>query len=100
MYVTCPDEPTAKRLARDVVERGLAACANVFPVQSVYRWEGRLVEEGEVAMLLKTRADRVEALTRALVEAHPYDVPCVVALPWSGAAPAYAQWVDASTRSG
>jgi periplasmic divalent cation tolerance protein len=97
VYVTCPDEATARRLARQAVETRLAACANVFPIASVYRWEGALQEEPEVAMLLKTRRDRVEALTAALREAHPAEVPCIVAFPLVGGHAPYLAWVAAES---
>lgn len=93
VYVTCPDDATARRLARLAVEGRLAACANLFPISSMYRWEGALQEEGEVAMLLKTRRDRVDALVATLAKAHPYETPCIVAFPLAAGHPAYLAWV-------
>lgn len=97
VYVTCPDRDTARRLARLAVERRLAACGNLLPVESVYRWQGAIHEEPEVALLLKTRQERVEALTRALREAHPYEEPCIVAWPIVGGSAGYLAWVEAET---
>ena len=97
VYVTCPDDSTARRLARELVERRLVACANAFPVASTYRWEGRLEEASEVAMLLKTLRARVDEVLRAVEELHPYEVPCVVAFPLAAGSPAYLDWVARET---
>ncbi len=90
----------AERIAQSVVERGLAACVNVVPgVTSIYRWKGALVRDSELLLVMKTRADRFEALRAAVVALHPYEVPEVVALPIeSGHAP-YLDWIDASVSS-
>ena len=97
VYVTAPDEETARKLARLAIERRLAACATMLPAQSIYTWEGRLQEAREVVLFLKTRRSLVPDLTRALEEEHPYEVPCIVALPIVGGAQAYLDWVEAET---
>lgn len=100
VYVTTPDHDTAVSLARLVVGERLAACANVLgPMTSVYWWDDKLNEEGEVALLLKTRAALVPALTERLRAAHPYDCPCVVALPLLGGNPDFLAWIAAETRT-
>lgn len=97
LYVTCPDREVALELSHMLVERRLAACTNLHPITSVYRWEGDVVEEDEVAMEVKTRPDLVDAATRAILEAHPYDVPCVVDLGVAAVNDAYGEWVDEET---
>jgi periplasmic divalent cation tolerance protein len=88
----------AERIARELVERGLAACVNVLPaVTSIYRWKGKLERE-ERLLLIKTRADRFAALRDALVALHPYEVPEVLALPVADGHAPYLQWLDASVR--
>lgn len=98
VYVTAPDEESARRLARHAVEARLAACANVWPVSSVYRWEGAVQEEREFALLLKTRAALVPQLERAIQAAHPHQVPCVVAWPIAHGSAPYLAWVAESTK--
>ena len=74
--------------------RGLIACANLLPrARSLYLWRGEVRDEPEVAMLLKTRQDRLEELIAAVDELHPYDVPCVVAWPIDAGSEAYLAWV-------
>ena len=101
IYVTAPSHDEALRLARVAVEERLAACANVLgPITSVYWWEGKVNQDGEVALLLKTRAALVEALTARLRELHPYECPCVVALAIDGGNPAFLSWIAAETGAG
>lgn len=99
VYLTFPDEASAERVARQLVEQRLAACVNLLPAaRSVYRWEGEVRMEPEVVGIAKTSADRVAALGEAVRAAHPFDVPCVVAYPaLTGLAP-YLAWVSAETR--
>ncbi len=99
VYMTAPDMAVAERIADLLVTRRLAACVNVLPgVRSVYWWDG-VVERGqEVALIAKTEEDRYRALEQAVLEAHPYDCPCIVALPINRANPEFASWITASTR--
>jgi periplasmic divalent cation tolerance protein len=87
----------AERIGRALVERGLAACVNVLPaVTSIYRWKGKLEKEEERLLLIKTRAERFEALKQALVSLHPYEVPEVLALPVADGHQPYLDWLDES----
>ena len=87
----------AERIGRALVEGGLAACVNVLPaVTSIYRWKGKLEREEERLLLIKTRADRFEALREALVALHPYEVPEVLALPVAAGHAPYLEWLDAN----
>ena len=99
VYVTAPDKQSAMDLARSMVERRLAACANVLgPITSVYWWDGTVNTEGEVALIFKTVEGRLAALTEALRQDHPYECPCVVALPISGGNPDFLAWLAAETK--
>lgn len=100
IYVTAPTREEALRLANTLVAERLAACANVFgAVTSVYWWDGKLNQDEEVALVLKTRATLVEALTVRVRELHSYDCPCVVAVPINGGNPAFLQWIAAETKA-
>jgi len=99
VYVTTSDAVEAKRIGRDAVEARLAACANVHErITSLYWWEGAVQEDSEAVLILKTRADLIEALTARIVASHEYDCPCVVALPIEGGNPAFLDWIAAETR--
>lgn len=89
-----PDAAVGARLARALVEEGLAACVNLVPgVRSFYRWQGRLEEAPELLLVVKTRADRSAALAARIQALHPYELPEVLELAPSGGSAAYFDWV-------
>lgn len=75
VLTTEADRERAESLARELLERGLVACASLYPVVSLYRWQGRLERSEEVQLLLKTTPAHLEALRHALGELHSYDTP-------------------------
>ena len=87
----------AERVARTLVERRLAACVNVVPgVVSHYRWKGEICRDEERLLVIKTRAERLDALRAAFVELHPYEVPELVVLEISAGNQPYLEWLDDS----
>ena len=89
----------AERIARALVERGLAACVNVVPgVLSTYRWKGQVEREEELLLLIKTSEEVFEALRTALVSLHPYEVPELIALRIEAGHAPYLAWLDASAK--
>ena len=92
--ITAPDLETATGIARALVEEHLVACVNLVPgIRSIYRWEGNIEEDAEVLLVVKTRADRADALVDRVAELHPYELPEVVMLPAVGGSLAYLDWV-------
>ncbi|HOD74359.1 MAG TPA: divalent-cation tolerance protein CutA [Candidatus Bipolaricaulis anaerobius] len=99
VLVTCPSREAGEKIARALVEERLAACANLVPqVTSIYRWEGKVVRDHEVLLVLKTRRARFAALARRVAALHPYAVPEIVALPLEAGSRPYLAWVADSTR--
>ncbi|MHB8872700.1 MAG: divalent-cation tolerance protein CutA [Myxococcaceae bacterium] len=99
VLVTAPNLDKAAELGRTVVEEGLAACANLVPgLRSIYRWEGKVHDEGEVLMLLKTRDALFDALRERIVSLHPYQCPEVLKLAVDAGHAPYLDWVRGSTR--
>jgi periplasmic divalent cation tolerance protein len=97
---TCPDDASAARIARVLVEEGLAACVNRLPgVVSVYRWQGEVHEDGEVLLVIKTTTERFEALRHRLLALHPYQVPELAAWPISLGNGTYLRWLEDSTAA-
>ena len=94
VFVTVPDAETGRRLARVVVEAGLAACVNVLPgVESHYRWEGKLECGQEVLLLMKTTSDRLAELERKILAEHPYETPEFVVTKMDGGNERYLAWL-------
>lgn len=93
-YVTYPDEATARSISESLVKQRFAACANVFPIQSMYWWEGAIQQEGEWVSILKTSRTLEAELEKAIEALHPYKVPCIMRLE-ARANEAYEQWIEA-----
>ena len=97
---TAPDAETAARIARALVQERLAACVNLVPgVRSIYRWQGAVEDAAEVLLVMKTRAERIDALAARLRTLHPYDLPELVVLPVSGGLAGYLDWVLAEAAA-
>ncbi len=97
---TLPDQASARTLARQLVESRLAACVNVLgPCQSIYHWQGKLHEDGEFPVIIKTAAGnypRVEAFIR---ERHPYQLPELIAIDIAQGLPDYLAWIASATHT-
>lgn len=97
VLTTFPADRDPHALASTLVQERLAACVNVLPpMRSVYRWEGKVEEASEHQLVIKTRAERVEAVKTRLAALHPYDVPEVLVLPIAGGSDSYLQWLHAN----
>ena len=96
---TAPDDEVAAKVARALVEPGIAACVNIVPgVRSIYRWQGKLCDDQERLLVVKTRPAKVEQAIAAIKANHPYECPEAIVLPVTGGAEAYLGWVAESTR--
>jgi periplasmic divalent cation tolerance protein len=97
---TCPNNTVAAEVATALIEQDLAACVNRLPgVKSWYRWEGRLNQDEEVLLLIKTVRARYPALESTIRKLHPYEVPEIIAIPITAGSEAYLAWVSDSTRA-
>ena len=98
VLTTVPVGELGERIARTLVDEGLAACVGIHgPMTSIYRWGGRVQRDTEHQLVIKTTADRVEALRQRLAALHPYEVPEFLVWTVSGDGP-YIDWVRAETR--
>lgn len=98
VYTTWPSVVEAEAAGAALVEAGLAACVNILPgVRSVYRWQGAVERATETVMIVKTRADRAEAVATAIKARHPYDTPAIMVVPVAGGEPGYLAWIAAET---
>jgi periplasmic divalent cation tolerance protein len=77
IYTTCRDEESARKFAGVVIEKKLASCVNIWRIGSIYRWEGQLKEEKEVAVLIKTLETKVQKIEDLISSNHEYAVPFV-----------------------
>jgi periplasmic divalent cation tolerance protein len=94
LYVTVSDKAEAIALSRTLVQEQLVACANISDAMlSIYEWDGKICEEAEVAVLLKTRKDMADKVTTRIKELHSYDTPCIVQWDITGGSEEYLKWI-------
>lgn len=97
VLVTCATLPEARKIARTVVQKKLAACVNIltYPVESIYLWEGKLEDASELLLLMKTTAKRLKALQEEVLRLHSYDTPEFIVTPIVEGSENYLKWVAA-----
>ena len=97
---SCPDEAVARAIAHALVSERLAACVNRLPAAtSTYFWDGRLQDEAEILLIIKTTAARLAELQSRLKALHPYELPELVVLPVGGGNEPYLAWVRSGVAS-
>lgn len=98
VYVVCANPEEAQRIARAVLERRLAACANILPgIASLYWWEGKLEEAQETLLLLKAPYSYYEEIEKVVKSHHSYQVPAILRLPITQGLPEYLRWLAQET---
>ena len=98
IYSTFPSAAEAERVGGVLVDRGLAACVNIFPgMTAIYVWDGKRQRESEAAMLIKTRAALADAVVAEARKLHPYANPALVVLPVEGGSADFLRWIADQT---
>ena len=98
-FVTCGSEEEALKIANALVEARLAACVNVVaPMRSIYRWEGKIWDEKEWLLIVKTQRHRFEALEKKVKSLHSYSVPEIISLPITEGSSRYLNWLAEMTE--
>ena len=77
IYITNPDRKTAKKIALRLLKKRLIACANIFPIESVYWWKGKIENAKEVVLILKTK-EKFDKIKNEVKKIHPYSIPCII----------------------
>ena len=98
VFITANSANEAQQIAGLLLEPRLAACVNIYPIKSIYWWEGKIEEEAEMAMLVKTKVGLVDEAIERVKELHSYEVPCIVSLPIEKGNPDYLKWIDEVTK--
>lgn len=93
MYITNPSREEARKISKKLLEEKLIACANIFPVDSMYRWEGKIAEEPEFVLIAKTTEENFRKAKVLVGNIHPYDVPCILKIP-AEANESYLKWAQ------
>lgn len=96
IYITHESEAEAQRIAKQLLEARLVACANIFPIQSAYWWQGALENGNEWVSIVKTTPEKWEAVQETVLQVHPYTTPCIIKIE-ATANEAYAAWIRQET---
>src|SRR3989338_433397 len=93
VYVTAGDEKEAQKIAQLLLKKKLIACANMFPIKSMYAWKGKVQSDDEVVLILKTIEKNAASIEAEIKKLHSYDIPCICKIPVS-ANKEYLAWVQ------
>ena len=94
VFSNCPDAEVAERIARALIEEGLAACVNILPpMRSIYRWKGQVEVATEQMLVIKIQQARYPAVQDRIRALHPYELPEIIAVPIADGLPAYLTWL-------
>jgi periplasmic divalent cation tolerance protein len=94
VLITCADRSQARVIAKRLVQDRLAAGVQILPIESVYTWQGEVVEDDEVLLIVKTRSDRFDEIRATVESIHSYQVPPIVMMVIDRANQPYLDWID------
>jgi len=95
VYITAKDLEEARKIGRSLVENKLAACINIFPkIENIYKWKGKITEDTEVALIAKTRKDRIDPLIKHVKSIHSYETPCIVSFDITAGNKDFLDWIN------
>ena len=98
IYITNPTKEEAKKIALHLLEKKLIACANIYPSNSMYWWEGKIENEDELAIIFKTRTELLDEAMALVKELHSYDVPCLMSYEYTLGDKDYLNWIAEETK--
>lgn len=99
VIITADNEDWLITFTRSLLDVRLVACGHIAPIRSIYRWDGRIQDDREMRAALHTRASLVQGIIDRTRQAHPYEVPCILAIPVETGNPDYTQWVISETTA-
>jgi periplasmic divalent cation tolerance protein len=98
VYITAPTKKEAKKIAEVLVFEKLAACCNIFKIDSIYRWKGKIEKNGEYGIFAKTKKSLVEKIIKRVKEIHSYSVPCIISFDIEKGSKDFLNWIEKSTK--
>ena len=96
IYITCKDKAEAKKISKYLLKKKLIACANFFPINSMYWWKGKLQDDKEFLLLAKTTKKNASKVKKEVKKLHSYDIPCILEIDVDGNKE-FIDWVDRVT---
>ncbi|KCZ72601.1 hypothetical protein ANME2D_01030 [Candidatus Methanoperedens nitroreducens] len=98
IYITAGDMEEARNIGRKLIEERLAACVNIFPITSIFRWKDNIDESNEFGILVKTKTDRIKEIEKRVKQLHSYEVPCVISFKLGEGSADYLKWIEESVE--
>ena len=93
IYITCKDKKEAKKIGFSLVKNKLASCVNIFPIESIYRWQGKIVQEKEAVLIVKTLKKNFKKIEKEVKKLHSYSLPCILEIPIKRGNKEYLEWL-------
>ena len=97
LYITCKDEKEAKKISLHLLEKRMIACANIFPIKSMYWWNNKITNDNENMLIAKTSDKNFKKVVLDVKKIHSYSIPCILKIN-AAANKEYAEWVNKETR--
>ncbi|MBU0629022.1 MAG: divalent-cation tolerance protein CutA [Nanoarchaeota archaeon] len=96
IYITAKDKAEAKKISKHLLEKKLVACINIFPIESMYWWKGKIEEGNEVVIIAKTKEENYNKVKEEVKKIHSYSVPCILKIK-ADANEEYQKWIEKET---
>lgn len=94
VHTSCPDKGSAEKISKEIMVRKLSACIQKMPVMSTYSWKGRIEEDEEVLLMIKTTLEKVDDIKALIDQLHPYELPEFWVLRNAGGSRPYLDWIS------
>lgn len=98
VYITTATIDEAKKIGRKLIEENYVACANIFPMTSIFKWKGSIEEANEFGIILKTRSEHLGIIESIVKEIHSYEIPCIVSFNIDNGSEEYLKWIAESVN--
>ncbi len=98
VYITAANLEEAHKIGKTLVDERLAACVNIFPIQSIFRWKEKIDEANEFGMIVKTKSNKIKEIEQRVKELHSYEIPCVVSFRMDEGSDDYLEWIEESVE--
>lgn len=100
IYITCKNQKEAQKIAKIIVDKKLASCANIFSeIQSYYHWQGKKIWDNESILILKTKSSKVKKIIKQVKKVHSYTTPCILAFEVKEGNKNYLEWIEETLKS-
>lgn len=98
IYITCPNKKEAEKIGLSLIKKRLAACCNIFPIESIYWWQGKVVNDKEVVLIVKTLEKNFKKVEKEVKRLHNYEVPCILEIAIKKGNLNYLNWLKREIR--